>query len=102
MLWILRSLKSDEMLPTERAIQSRMKEAFDVKPNTTQWKQLLESIKTRKERHGKSKSDTLQSSNFITSNVEIPSFSVSNMMDSITGTEMAVIYPEGEEWTAVD
>ena len=90
------------MLPTERAIQSRMKEAFDVKPNTTQWKQLLESIKTRKERHGKSKSDTLQSSNFITSNVEIPSFSVSNMMDSITGTEMAVIYPEGEEWTAVD
>lgn len=37
LLWSLRSLCMDEMLPTERAIQSRMKEAFDLKPSGTTW-----------------------------------------------------------------
>ena len=44
----------------------------------------------------------MQSESFITSNVDIPTFSVSYLHDSITGTDMAVIYPEGEEWNAVD
>ena len=90
------------MLPTERAIQSRMKEAFDLKPNSTTWTQLIEIISKRKDKHLKSLSDTLQSGSFITSNVEIPTFSVSYLHDSITGTDMAVIYPEGETWNAVD
>jgi hypothetical protein len=34
LLWTLRSLRKDEMLPSERAIQSRMKEAFDLKPSS--------------------------------------------------------------------
>ena len=44
----------------------------------------------------------MPSQSFITSNVEIPTFSVTYLHDSITGTDMAVIYPEGEEWNAVD
>ena len=31
LIWTLRSLKVDEMLPTERAVQSRIKEVFDYK-----------------------------------------------------------------------
>ena len=49
--WTLRSLKADEMMPTERAIQSRMKEAFDLKPSATQWVSLMETILKSRETH---------------------------------------------------
>lgn len=39
--WILRSLRNDEMLPSERAILSRVKEAFDIKPSEEEWESLL-------------------------------------------------------------
>lgn len=55
--WTLRSLKVDEMMPTERAIQSRMKETFDLKPSATQWTSLMETIlKSREQRHEHSRS----------------------------------------------
>ena len=42
--WVLSSLKKDDMTPTERAIQSRIKEAFAVKINNTLWECIMESL----------------------------------------------------------
>jgi hypothetical protein len=42
--WILHSLKKDEMSPTERAVQSRIKEAFAFKISAPLWDSLLEAI----------------------------------------------------------
>jgi len=39
--WVLKSLRNDEMLPSERAILSRAKEAFDLKPSENEWETLL-------------------------------------------------------------
>lgn len=47
LLWSLRSLKNDEMIPSERAIQSRMKEVFDFKPNSNQWANLMSAVQNR-------------------------------------------------------
>lgn len=44
-LWCLRSLKRDEMTPTEKAIQSRLKEAFCYKVTNWLWDHVIESIK---------------------------------------------------------
>lgn len=42
--WVLLSLKKDEMTPTERAIQSRIKEAFAFKIGTSLWDYIVESL----------------------------------------------------------
>ena len=42
--WVLASLKRDEMTPTERAIQSRIKEAFAFKIGPTLWEYMMESL----------------------------------------------------------
>jgi hypothetical protein len=42
--WVLTSLRNDEMTPTERAIQSRIKEAFAFKINSSLWECLMESM----------------------------------------------------------
>lgn len=52
-IWCLRSLKIDEMTPSEKAIQSRIKEAFSYKVNARLWDKIMEGIKT----HSKSFSD---------------------------------------------
>ena len=44
-IWCLRSLKIDEMTPTEKAIQSRVKEAFNYKVNSRLWDKILEGVK---------------------------------------------------------
>lgn len=41
-LWVLKSLAKDEMCPLEKAIQSRIKEAFGIKVNSVLWEQILE------------------------------------------------------------
>ncbi len=46
--WVLTSLKLDEMTPTERAVQSRIKEAFAYKISTPLWDSILDSISLRK------------------------------------------------------
>lgn len=43
-LWALQSLKRDEMTPTEKAVQNRIKEAFALKVNNGVWKHLLSTI----------------------------------------------------------
>ena len=40
--WVLKSLHKDEMCPNERAIQSRIKEAFGIKLNSVMWEMLVE------------------------------------------------------------
>lgn len=45
-IWCLKSLKLDEMTPTEKAIQSRIKEAFCYKVNNRLWEKIMEGIKT--------------------------------------------------------
>ena len=42
--WVLLSLKKDEMTPTERAVQSRIKEAFAFKITTPLWDCIIESL----------------------------------------------------------
>ena len=44
-LWCLRSLKNDEMTPSEKAIQSRIKEAFWYKVTNWLWEHVIDSIK---------------------------------------------------------
>lgn len=47
--WVLTSLKKDEMTPSERAIQSRIKEAFAFKIASPLWDCIIESIQKKKE-----------------------------------------------------
>jgi hypothetical protein len=42
--WVLLSLKKDGMCPNERAIQSRIKEAFGVKINNELWSMMIDAI----------------------------------------------------------
>ncbi len=46
--WVLRSLKNDDMTPTERAIQSRIKEAFALKIPALLWDCVVEQIHGKK------------------------------------------------------
>jgi len=45
--WVLTSLKVDEMTPTERAIQSRIKEAFANKISAALWEAIIEQMQGR-------------------------------------------------------
>mmetsp|Transcript_7372 Transcript_7372/g.7229 ORF Transcript_7372/g.7229 Transcript_7372/m.7229 type:complete len:705 (-) Transcript_7372:36-2150(-) len=112
LLWVLRSLRIDEMMPTERAIQSRMKEAFDFKPSPSQWENLIDSCKMyspNKHQHTKSApsdkpeaSFSLFARNLLSRDEKIPEFSLSEVIDPVTGVETYLIYPVGEEWESVD
>ena len=42
--WVLTSLRNDEMTPSERAIQSRIKEAFAFKIPAPLWECIMESF----------------------------------------------------------
>jgi len=105
LLWTLRSLKNDEMLPTERAIQSRMKEAFDVKPTVQQWQVFMEAVAERSKHHhslsAPEAADTLTAQLNIPT-CEVPNFVVLDVMDALTNLEAKVIYPDGERWLALD
>lgn len=108
LLWILRSLKRDEMIPTERAIQSRMKEVYDYKPSPAQWSSLLEAARKR-ERHSHSLSAPLPVPDFslfrsamVSDSRRLPLFIITEVTDPVTGIETCVIYPEDEEWVPLD
>lgn len=100
--WTLRSLKQDEMLPTERAIQSRVKEVFDYKIPPTDWEFFIDSCK-QKHFHTKSapesSSYSLFSSNSQYSN---PSFTMKEIPDAVTKQLVVLVYPKGEEWDSKD
>lgn len=105
LLWTLLSLKNDEMLPTERAVQSRIKEAFDVKPTPQQWQMFMEAVSERSKHHhslsAPEAADTLTAQlNIPTS--DVPNFVILEVMDALTNLETKVIYPEGERWIALD
>jgi hypothetical protein len=45
--WILASLRKNEMIPTEKAIQSRIKEAFALKVPIKIWDLLISQVSTQ-------------------------------------------------------
>ena len=102
LLWVLRSLKNDEMISTEKAIQSRIKEAFDLKLSPQSWSQFIGScLSTSMHKKALSASFSLFSSqtekhkkNFL--------FCSKTVSDMISGTESRVIYPVNEEWVSYD
>lgn len=108
LLWTLRSLKADEMLPTERAVQSRMKEGFEFKVSALEWSSLLEVCKgASKHTHTKSAPEQVttnyslfssQTSGFTAS----PMFIVKEVTDPVTRQNIFVVYPKGEEWDSID
>ena len=108
LLWALRSLKLDEMLPTERAIQSRIKEAFDFKVSTAEWTYLLDVIKNMHHHtHTKSAPEQINYSLFssqssLFSSTSSPVFFLKEALDPVTHSKILVIYPKGEEWDSID
>ena len=42
--WVVTSIKDDEMMPFERAVQSRIKEAFALKVQANVWDLLVDTI----------------------------------------------------------
>ncbi|CAG9335870.1 unnamed protein product [Blepharisma stoltei] len=76
--WVLKSLKIDEMLPIERTIQSRIKEAFDFKPTNSQWRNLLEKCKN--------------SQNYLISEIDDP------QNESTT----FLVFPREDQWFSYD
>jgi hypothetical protein len=98
--WALRSLKADEMLPSERAVQSRIKEVFDYKILTSDWETFIESCKNR---HVHSKSGSENYSLFSqTSNASHSLFVLKQVPDPVTKQSLILVYPKGEEWQSKD
>ena len=101
LLCVLRSLKNDEMIPTEKAIQSRFKEVYDIKTPNCQFTSLLElCIKNQKEKsffHKKASSDFSLFSQNESKNAKNLSFCVKKIRDISTGIEINAIYPVNEE-----
>jgi hypothetical protein len=106
LLWVLRSLRNDEMISTEKAIQSRLKEAFDLKIPQQLWTSFIDtSMKSKRIRHKKSLSDSENFSYFSKANsLSTPNFyfGIKKVQDFGTGTENLAIYPVNEEWVSYD
>ncbi|OMJ93268.1 hypothetical protein SteCoe_3850 [Stentor coeruleus] len=106
LLWVLRSLKNDEMISTEKAIQSRLKEAFDFKPAGNTWTSFIDYVlKPKRVHHQKSLSET-RGFSFFTQNDEKKtrnfSFCSKKIQDLVSGVETYIIYPTNEEWISYD
>lgn len=97
LLWALRSLMLDEMLPSEKAIQSRIKEAFGLKMNNADWNLLMQKIRS----HSHSSSAFGRSYLFGCRN-SLPKFDIKTVSEPVSGNETNLIYPRGEEWVALD
>ncbi|CAG9329364.1 unnamed protein product [Blepharisma stoltei] len=96
LLWTLRSLKNDEMMPTEKAIQCRMREVFDLKPTDSQWNQLIQKARNH------SNSSFSEFSLFSQPSQVLPKFNIREISDPSTGSRTLVIYPNNEEWIGLD
>jgi len=44
LIWVVKSIKNDSMTPTEKLIQSRIKESYGLKIDPVQWKQIVDMI----------------------------------------------------------
>lgn len=105
LLWVLRSLKADEMISNEKAIQSRIKEAFDIKINPAQWAGFLEHALKFRVNHKKSCSQVQGFSLFSNqeeSRTKNFRFLMKTVKDLGSGSENLVVYPCGEEWVSYD
>lgn len=103
LLFVLRSLKNDEMIPTEKAIQSRVKETYEFKVSTLQIANITEACRVNKGFHKKSASEASTFSYFSQNNFKKPqnlNFWVKVLNDS--NTETKAIYPVNEEWVSYD
>lgn len=45
--WVMASLKRDEMTPTEKALQNRIKEAFAFKISNSLWECIVQSLEIK-------------------------------------------------------
>ena len=95
--WILRSLCVDEMLPSEKAIQARMREVFDFKPSPLEWQNLIQQARG----HSHSSSAPAEFSLFSKSPV-LPKFTFKEIADPSNGARTLLVYPNGENWSALD
>ena len=109
LLWTLRSLKIDEMLPTERAVQSRIKEVFDFKVSPAEWSNLLDICRgTYKHHHTKSAPDQVRTNYSLFSSPQglysnsNPVIIVKEMLDPVTSLKVHVLYPKDEIWESKD
>ena len=96
LMWVLASLKHDEMTPTDRVIQGRIKEAFGLKIEASQWELLL--------RESTGGENNIYRSKTILRSGEKRRYEIESeiMMDTLTGGRLNVIYPKGERWIGVD
>lgn len=95
--WTLRSLCVDEMLPSEKAIQSRMREVFDCKPSPSEWQNLLQLARG----HSYSNSAPTEFS-FFSKSPSVPKFMFQEITEQSNGCKTILIYPSGEKWQALD
>ena len=99
-VWALRSLKLDEMLPTERAVQSRIKEVFDYKVPASEWEVFMDLCKSQKTQ---AKSPQASYSLFSQSSASAHfSFDLKEIPDPVTKQRLVLVYPLGEEWDSKD
>ena len=100
LVWTLRSLQLDEMLPTERAVQSRIKEVFDYKVPAPDWEVFVTHCKNH---HAHSKSAPMAYSLF-SQPLAAPHFAfvVREIPDPVSKQMLTLIYPFGEEWDSKD
>jgi hypothetical protein len=101
--WIIKSLKIDEMLPSERAIIARAKEAFDYKPSSEEWSEILDVCLGLQPASYRSK---LTSSSFslFSGNIEEQKFRfrVKKYKDPIFNNETFLIFPIDQKWMSYD
>lgn len=103
LMWIVKSLKIDEMLPSERAIIARAKEAFDYKPSTEEWSDILSTCSGAQPQTYRSKSSNSSFSLFSsTSEEEKFRFRVKKYKDPIFNSETHLIYPIDQKWMSYD
>lgn len=94
--WTLRSLCVDEMLPSEKAIQARMREVFDLKPSQTEWQNLMALAK------GHSHSSSAPEFSLFSWSPSLPKFTFDKIYEQSSGTHTVLVYPAGEKWHALD
>lgn len=89
-LSILRSLKLDEIFPTEKAIQSRIRELFSIKLTPSSWQVLIQKMQNSK----------------VASKFSLFSQDSESLFDfqqiSYEEEKLFAIYPKGEKWVSSD
>jgi len=81
LVWIIRSIKSDLMTPTEKLILSRIKECYGLKIDPNYWKMLLYSLHQ----------------NTLAGRID-----VRQILDPVTNLETTALYLANEDWVPED